>query len=209
MNPNPTYAPANVTKQHVTQPDNNPDLRTRQPITLTTLTNSWSITEYIQYVHHSVPIHSYSNVRIYCTLYMQPQKHTACDREYDVEQVLFWTRILSVMFVTKPNNAGSTGFWSLIFLYRNLLGKQLYVAPLLYGCCRSIGVWTFQAYSSKPNIRGRVKWKPSIFLSCYLLNTKYTMTSCFYVVSIAFHTSVPVLRTCMDTSKKLYIVKPV
>ena len=30
----------------------------------------------------------------------------------------------------------------------------------------------------------------------------YTMTSFFYVVSIAYHTSVPVLRKCMDTSRK-------
>ena len=28
------------------------------------------------------------------------------------------------------------------------------------------------------------------------------MTSFFYVVSIAFHTSVPALRKCMDTSRK-------
>jgi len=28
------------------------------------------------------------------------------------------------------------------------------------------------------------------------------MTSFFFVVSIAFHTSVPVLRKCMDTSRK-------
>jgi len=28
------------------------------------------------------------------------------------------------------------------------------------------------------------------------------MTSFFYVVSIVFHTSVPALRKCMDTSKK-------
>jgi len=30
----------------------------------------------------------------------------------------------------------------------------------------------------------------------------YTMTSCFYVVSIVLHTSVPALRKCMHTSKK-------
>ena len=29
------------------------------------------------------------------------------------------------------------------------------------------------------------------------------MTSFFYVVSIAFHTSVPALRKCMNTSKKI------
>jgi hypothetical protein len=28
------------------------------------------------------------------------------------------------------------------------------------------------------------------------------MTSFFYIVSIAYHTSVPVLRKCMDTSRK-------
>ena len=31
------------------------------------------------------------------------------------------------------------------------------------------------------------------------------MTSFFYVVSIAFHESVPALRNCMDTSRKIYI----
>ena len=30
----------------------------------------------------------------------------------------------------------------------------------------------------------------------------YTMTSFFYIVSIAYHTSVPLLRKCMDTSRK-------
>jgi len=30
------------------------------------------------------------------------------------------------------------------------------------------------------------------------------MTSFFYVASIAYHTSVPALQTCMDTSRKKY-----
>jgi len=34
----------------------------------------------------------------------------------------------------------------------------------------------------------------------------YTMTSFFYMVSIAFHTSVPALRKCMDTSRKKSIL---
>jgi hypothetical protein len=32
------------------------------------------------------------------------------------------------------------------------------------------------------------------------------MTSFFYVVSIAYHRSVPALRKCMDTSRKKYIL---
>ena len=42
----------------------------------------------------------------------------------------------------------------------------------------------------------------SIFYLVIYWTQKYTMTSFFYVVSIAYHTSVPALRKCMDTSRK-------
>jgi hypothetical protein len=44
--------------------------------------------------------------------------------------------------------------------------------------------------------------KFNIFISQFIGHKRYTMNSFFYVVSIAFHTSVPALRKCMDTSKK-------
>jgi hypothetical protein len=34
------------------------------------------------------------------------------------------------------------------------------------------------------------------------------MTSFYYVVSIAFHTSVPTLRKCVDTSRKKILAGP-
>ena len=42
----------------------------------------------------------------------------------------------------------------------------------------------------------------NIFFSYFIEHTRYTMASFFYVVSIAFNTSVPVLRKCRDTSRK-------
>jgi hypothetical protein len=47
--------------------------------------------------------------------------------------------------------------------------------------------------------------KPLIFFILQFIEQKmYTMTSFFYVVSIAFHTSVPELRKCVDTSSKKF-----
>jgi hypothetical protein len=40
------------------------------------------------------------------------------------------------------------------------------------------------------------------FISQFTEHERYTMASFFYVVSIAFHTSFPALRKCMDTSRK-------
>jgi hypothetical protein len=40
------------------------------------------------------------------------------------------------------------------------------------------------------------------FISYVIEHKRYTMTSFFYVLSIAFHTNVPALRKCIDTSKK-------
>jgi hypothetical protein len=40
------------------------------------------------------------------------------------------------------------------------------------------------------------------FISQFIEHKRYTMTSFFYVVSIAFHTNVPALQKCMDTSRK-------
>ena len=42
----------------------------------------------------------------------------------------------------------------------------------------------------------------NIFYLVIYWTRKVKMASFFYVVSIAFHTSVPVLRKCMDTSRK-------
>jgi hypothetical protein len=43
--------------------------------------------------------------------------------------------------------AGSSSF---IFLYFILLKKHFYITALLYSCCQSLGLLTFQAYSGKP-----------------------------------------------------------
>ena len=40
------------------------------------------------------------------------------------------------------------------------------------------------------------------FISYFIEHKRYTMISLLYVVSIAFHTSVPALRKCMNTSRK-------
>ena len=42
----------------------------------------------------------------------------------------------------------------------------------------------------------------NIFLSQFIEHIRYTMTSFFYIVSIAYHTSVPAIRKCLDTSRK-------
>jgi len=42
----------------------------------------------------------------------------------------------------------------------------------------------------------------NIFISQFIEHKRHTMTSFFYVVSIAFHTSVSALRKCMNTSRK-------
>jgi hypothetical protein len=42
------------------------------------------------------------------------------------------------------------------------------------------------------------------FISQFTEHKRYTMTSFFYAVSIAFHTRVPALRKCMDTSRKKF-----
>jgi hypothetical protein len=45
-----------------------------------------------------------------------------------------------------------------------------------------------------------------LFISQFIEHKRYTMTSFFYVVSIAFHTSVPALRMSMDTPRKKIIL---
>ena len=42
----------------------------------------------------------------------------------------------------------------------------------------------------------------NIFISYFIEHKRYTVTSFFYVVSIAYHTNVPALQKCIDTSRK-------
>jgi hypothetical protein len=44
------------------------------------------------------------------------------------------------------------------------------------------------------------------FISQFIEHKRYTMTSFSYAVSTAFHTSVPALQKCMDTSRKKIIL---
>jgi hypothetical protein len=44
------------------------------------------------------------------------------------------------------------------------------------------------------------------FISQFIEHKRYTITSFFCVVSIAFHTSVPALRKCLDTSRKKIVL---
>ena len=53
-------------------------------------TRDKSIVEYILHTHDIIPKYSYTNVYIYCRLYMQPQIHTACTRCDKVEQILLY-----------------------------------------------------------------------------------------------------------------------
>ena len=48
-----------------------------------------SIINFIPYAHDIISVHPYTNFHMFCRLYMQPQRHTACTRYY-VEQILLY-----------------------------------------------------------------------------------------------------------------------
>ena len=60
-------------------------------------------------------------------------------------------------------------------------------------CCSTTYIISYKGESNE-NLK--------YFFSLIIEHIRYTMTSFFYVVSIAFRTSVPALRRCMDTSRK-------